>query len=104
MPPEDIEVGNPNLDTVGWIRHLIEESKRLGEHVREEGRDTQKRFDEIKSEMSNLRLEIERQVGRVSTAQKLTDREMKLKISGISAVVSAIVTALITLLKMGILK
>jgi hypothetical protein len=116
--------GGPNSDPVSWIRHLLIESKRLGEHVREESQHTQDGFKSLREDfftcqtgmrddVNNLRSEILDRINRLEQQQvtrmnKLENQqavlatEMKLKIAGISAVVSGLTTVVMMLLKSGI--
>lgn len=116
---------SPGDDPISWIRHLLEESKRLGEHVRDEGKETHRKFDELREDFYNCRVNIHRDISDLGNAlstriaeleraqverladlekkQAVLNTEVKLKIAGISGIVSTVTTIIFLLLKAGLL-
>ena len=84
---------DPPKDPSGWVRHLIEETKRLGEVIVDEGKENRKEHAAITKMITAL-----------DKAQMLTDWKLKLLIAKISTVVTLVIAALIWLVKNGILE
>lgn len=93
MPDEIKVTGSVDLvEVVATLHHAVEEMKRLGQFVKEEKRESDRKIEKLTETVGEIRADL-----------RVTDREMKLKIGGISAFVSAIVSGVFALFKMGVL-
>jgi hypothetical protein len=101
---DDIRIeGAPNADAVGWIRHLIEESRRLGEHVSDEGKETRREFAALRQEVNDCKSELKTEIAALDKAQSLTDKDLKIFVAKVSGGVSALVAATLMIIKSGVL-
>ncbi len=96
-------VGSVNLvEIVSTLGHVVREMERLGNVVSEEGRDTRQRFDDLKVEVAACKTELTKQISDLDKAQALTDKEIRVQISKVSAIVSALTGIAIWVLKSGV--
>ena len=102
---DEIKVtGSVNLvEVVANLNHAVKEMERLGEYVRDEGKDNRRRFDEVKTEVVACKSELKGEISAVVLAQKLTDKDVRMFVGKLSAVVSAATAVAGWLLKSGII-
>ena len=103
---EDLGInGGPNSDPASWIKHLLMESKRLGEHVREEQQRTQTQFidlredfhdcqDSMRADMNNIKLELLSKIADLEQKHAVSIMEMRLKVAGLAILSSSITSVL----------
>ena len=91
---QKLEAYHANLssDDSGWVRHLIEETKRLGDVIVDEGKESRARHEAT-----------QRQIAELDKAQSLTDRDLKIFIAKVSGGVSAVVALGMWVVKSGVL-
>ena len=82
---------DPPADSSGWIRHLIQETKRLGEVIVDEGKGNARDHAEIMKCIAEL-----------DKAQSVTERDVKVLVAKVSAAVSAAVAFVMWLIRDGI--
>jgi predicted nucleic acid-binding Zn-ribbon protein len=103
---DEIKVtGSVNLvEVVATLNHAVKEMGRLGEFVKEEGKDNRRRFEESQREVAEWRQELKDEIAALDKAQSLTDKDLKVFVAKVSGVVSAIVASLMWAVKAGILE
>lgn len=100
----DINVG-PNDDPASWIKHLLIESKRLGEYVREEQQRTQDKFSDLhkdfhschntlRGDMHDLQTNLLVKIAELEKKQAVANMELRLKVAGLAILSSSITTVI----------
>lgn len=103
--PEFLINGGPNDDPGSWIKHLLIESKRLGEHVREEGQRTQDKFtdlredfhacnDTIRADLAATKVDLLAKIAELEQKHAVSATELRLKVTGLTILTSSITTVI----------